>query len=125
MSRAAQLLLLAGALSTALSGRAGGGTGDLDPNFGTVGGTTVSVGAEASGATGVILPDGRIVAIGTTAAVAGGDPHIFLARFESDGTLDATFGAGGVAVSDVVSDRSFFPIDARLQGEKILVVASM
>jgi uncharacterized delta-60 repeat protein len=69
--------------------------GALDPMFGGGDGVaTTDVGdGWASIVALAVLPDGRIVVAGVTA----GDSSFALARFNADGSLDATFGDGGVA----------------------------
>jgi uncharacterized delta-60 repeat protein len=77
-------------------------TGAFDTTFGTNGvvhtpidltGNNVSV-RDLS-----LLPDGRILAAGTTITTATG-VDFSLARYNADGTLDATFGAGGKTTTD-------------------------
>jgi uncharacterized delta-60 repeat protein len=74
--------------------------GTLDPSFGT--GGTVATGFDFPGSfdaiTSVVLqPDGKIVAAGTTVVNSFAD--FALARFNSDGTLDASFGTGGTVTT--------------------------
>ena len=45
--------------------------------------------------------DGRIVVAGYVSPVQGGGAFIALVRYETDGSLDVTFGSGGVVLSDV------------------------
>jgi uncharacterized delta-60 repeat protein len=63
--------------------------GDLDTDFAVNGFRVVSGVSRLAGV--VELPDGRLVATGS----AGGD--LALMRFDAMGTVDATFGTGGVA----------------------------
>jgi uncharacterized delta-60 repeat protein len=73
--------------------------GVLDPTFGA--GGVASTNFPDSGTSWLLLyaivlqADGKIVAVG------GGGSLIALARFAADGTLDATFGTGGRATTDV------------------------
>jgi uncharacterized delta-60 repeat protein len=72
--------------------------GSLDVSFGGDGklGTNFSPGRD--GASDVLIqPDGRIVAAGS-ADISGG--AFALARYNSDGTLDSTFGGSGMVVTD-------------------------
>jgi uncharacterized delta-60 repeat protein len=78
--------------------------GALDPTFGNGGEdtTTFSSGAHVSG----IVPqaDGKIVLVGMGGSVS------VLARYNSDGSLDPTFGSGGIAATvgpAGASDRTF------------------
>jgi uncharacterized delta-60 repeat protein len=74
--------------------------GSLDATFGTDGKVTTEFGGSANAAYAVALQsDGKIVAAG----VAGGGPtgaDIALARYNTDGSLDPSFGVGGKVVTD-------------------------
>ena len=76
--------------------------GDLDPTFGSGGKVTTDFGGGSDVAIGVALqPDGKIVAAGTTSTPGvGGFSDFALARYNSDGSLDATFGSGGKVTTD-------------------------
>jgi uncharacterized delta-60 repeat protein len=65
--------------------------GTLDPTFGHSGKVKTRFGTGGSGANGVALDHGQIVAAG----YSGGITRFALARYELDGTLDASFGNGG------------------------------
>lgn len=72
--------------------------GTLDNTFGTGGKVTTSFGSASALAYGMIIqPDGKIVAVGR-----GGisSPDFALARYNSDGSLDASFGTGGKVLTD-------------------------
>jgi uncharacterized delta-60 repeat protein len=75
--------------------------GALDPSFGS-GGKVVTDFAgtdDAEGGVGIVVqPDGRIVVLGCTGCYSAG--NFALARYNADGTLDATFGAGGKVSTD-------------------------
>jgi len=77
-------------LSAALPSWAG--PGDLDPTFGNGGLVTQSELSDLQ--TLVLQPDGKVVGIGT--ASAGG---LTLIRYNTDGSLDATFGNGGLVTA--------------------------
>lgn len=47
-----------------------------------------------------VQADGRIVAAGLAAKYAGSEPDFALARYNPDGSLDSTFGAGGKVTTD-------------------------
>ena len=70
--------------------------GTLDASFGGGGKVTTDFTPWGDGASGVaIQADGRIVVAGTAAGQRYEDTKFALARYTSDGTLDATFGAAG------------------------------
>lgn len=71
--------------------------GSLDATFGSGGSVTTSFGSEDLVGGAVLLPDGKIVVAGT--AFPGANRDIALARFDSNGGLDPTFGVGGKVVA--------------------------
>jgi uncharacterized delta-60 repeat protein len=86
-------VLVTGAAATA---------GDLDPTFGASGIVTTNLGGDEAANAVALQADGRIVVAGeTTTGSTFGD--FAVARYETDGTLDSTFGAGGTAVGDLFS----------------------
>ena len=69
--------------------------GSLDPTFGNGGTILTSFGGTVSAAADVVVqPDGKIVAVG----IAGSDFGV--ARYTANGTLDPTFGSGGLVTTD-------------------------
>ena len=71
-------------------------TGALDPSFGTGGVVTTDLGSPNDMATSVGLgPDGRIVVAGWSGP-AWNQRDFAVARYRRNGTLDRSFGAGGV-----------------------------
>jgi uncharacterized delta-60 repeat protein len=72
--------------------------GSLDSAFGDSGRvlTLVNAGSSAHAKALVLQPDGKLVAAGDDSASG----TFVLARYDSDGNLDPTFGAGGLAVTD-------------------------
>jgi uncharacterized delta-60 repeat protein len=79
--------------------------GSLDVSFGTNGlVTTAFPGEFYADATGIALqPDGRIVAAGSTFAPKQTFHHVVVARYNSDGSLDPSFGTGGRVDTNVSS----------------------
>jgi uncharacterized delta-60 repeat protein len=79
--------------------------GRLDQSFGTKGISLFDRGRALGevGASAVLAPDGKIVVAGV-ADLAGPDRQdIFVARFNVDGSLDASFGSGGFVLADASS----------------------
>jgi len=68
--------------------------GTLDTSFGGNGVVTTGFGGDSSANSVIVLGDGRIVAGG----FSSGD--LALARYLPDGSLDVTFGTGGLATAD-------------------------
>lgn len=74
--------------------------GSLDPSFGGDGISTADFGEIDTGYGITVQPDDRIVVAGTTQPFQmPGD--VAVARFATDGTLDASFGGGGKVVTDL------------------------
>ena len=68
--------------------------GSLDPSFGSGGKVLTDFGGPSDLALDAALaPNGKIVAAG--ASLVGGDFEFALARYNGDGSLDASFGSGG------------------------------
>jgi uncharacterized delta-60 repeat protein len=78
--------------------------GTLDPGFGNGGIVTVSVNGGAgmdSGAGLALQSDGKIVIAGDAEATAYGPLSFAAVRLNPDGSLDPSFGAGGVTTVDI------------------------
>lgn len=75
--------------------------GSLDTTFGTAGKVTTSVHGDSQAQGLVIQPDGKIVVAGSVFD-ANHNASVGVARYNSNGTLDTTFGAGGTIVTHVV-----------------------
>jgi uncharacterized delta-60 repeat protein len=83
--------------------------GSLDGSFGT-GGIVTTTFPEGSYASAVALqPDGKIIAAGTLFVnfIPGeqSDTDFALARYNADGSLDATFGTGGTVMTDFFGEE--------------------
>lgn len=77
--------------------------GSLDTDFGNGGVVTTSFGAGTGAAIESIArqDDGKIVAVGTYVEHSGADNDVAVARYLDDGTLDPTFGTGGLITIDM------------------------
>src|SRR5262245_7025773 len=95
--------------------------GTLDASFGTGGIVTTDFAASLTQAVSVALQtDGKIVAAGQT--FVNGSLDFALARYNPDGTLDASFGTGGTVTTDFASrqDRAF---SVAIQPDRKIVAA--
>lgn len=98
--------------------------GSLDNTFGTGGKVTTDFGGfEDNVNTMVIQSDGKIIVAGNFSLDANGSSYdCFLARYNSDGTLDNTFGTNGKVITDFGNNFESFN-SVTLQGNgKIVVV---
>jgi uncharacterized delta-60 repeat protein len=78
--------------------------GGLDPGFGSGGVTLLSPGANKSAANAVALqPNGKVLVAGEANVIGEGSGDFALMRLNSNGTLDPTFGSGGVAIHSLVA----------------------
>jgi uncharacterized delta-60 repeat protein len=75
--------------------------GSLDGTFGTGGRVVTNVGGSYEAATGMVMaPDGGLIVSGYTLS-GGGGVNLALAKYQSNGLLDPTFGTGGLVIKDV------------------------
>ena len=76
------------------------GDGDLDSTFGLGGKVTTDFSGRSSGAAALALQsDGKIVVAGDVLS-ATGPPDFAVARYNTDGSLDSSFGSGGRVTTD-------------------------
>ncbi|MBV9211221.1 MAG: hypothetical protein JOZ52_11355, partial [Acidobacteria bacterium] len=80
--------------------------GTLDTSFGTGGRvfTDVTAGVPDSANNVVIQPDGKIILVGYSNGSTG---QLFVARYASDGTLDASFGTGGIVKPTIAGHNTY------------------
>ncbi len=107
-------VLLTGGLATAAPG-------DLDPTFGVGGVVTTSIGGGTDRASSVgIQSDGKIVAAGRS--WNGSNYDFALVRYDSEGSLDATFGSNG-KVTTAIGGSDAFANSVAVQADGKIVVA--
>jgi uncharacterized delta-60 repeat protein len=96
--------------------------GALDASFGTGGKVTTDFGGRFGGARSVALqPDGKIVAAG--GLVIGLFNDFVVARYNSNGTLDTSFGTGGKVITDFGVSADAMSVGLQPDG-KIVVAGS-
>lgn len=94
--------------------------GDLDSTFGTAGISVKQVANDVTRSV-VVQSDGKIVLVGFSSLVS--DTSIILLRFNSDGTLDTSFGTNGVTTTTIEPSANSWAVSAALQSDgKIVVV---
>jgi uncharacterized delta-60 repeat protein len=92
---------------------------DLDPRFGTGGKVTTDFGPGSDGAYAVaVQADGKIVTAGTS-----GLGDFALARYNPDGSLDPSFGAGGMVTTDIGAGGFDAAYSVALQADGKIVAA--
>ncbi len=107
-------LALAGALAT--SAWAAANSGQLDTSFNGTGYTTTPIGA-FSFAFGVTTQGDKTIAVGGTFSATG---DFAVARYNKNGSLDTSFGTGGVTTTDFSGGDDSADAVA-MQGDKIVV----
>lgn len=102
-------------------------TGVLDLNFGTngTGGTTTThVGASAMSPAIALQSGGKIVAAGASGSLASPPMDAVLVRYNTNGTLDTSFGSAGTGMvfTDIGSSNNFAnAVAVQTPGDKIVV----
>jgi len=92
--------------------------GTLDPSFGT--GGTVTTAFDFVGSIGrifsvVLQPDGKIVVAGSS--LVNQFANFALARFNANGTLDASFGTGGIVTTGFGVSAEVFSVAVQADGK--------
>jgi uncharacterized delta-60 repeat protein len=95
------------------------GDGSLDPTFGVAGVRTLDLGGFDLPGPILVQPDGSLILAGASASTR----RIVLARVDANGTLDPTFGVGGLASVPLTGD-TIAPVALIEQGDGRLVVAA-
>ncbi len=94
-------------------------TGSLDTTFDTDGKLTTSIGVNDALSKLLLQPDGKIIAVGRTQNINQTD--VAAVRYNSDGSIDTSFGVNGIAISnDITFDSTG---GATLQPDGKIIVA--
>lgn len=106
-------------------------SGTLDPNFGSAGVARIDFGGPTTGNQdslqgAAMQSDGKIIVSGRTYVQSQGDvsSQIALARLNTDGSLDTSFGTGGRVLTDLVGGKDQTWAIAIQPDGKIVVVGS-
>jgi uncharacterized delta-60 repeat protein len=96
--------------------------GDLDLTFSADGKVTTDLGASETASAVVVQPDGKIVIAGDRRTPSGPGDFV-LVRYNLDGSLDSTFGSGGIDMVDIGGLDVAFGLALQPDG-KLVVVGS-
>ena len=100
--------------------------GDLDPGFGSGGKVITDFGGDDTLFTLALQPDGKTVVAGSSFVYGTGTGGSFaLARFNVDGSLDATFGTGGKVITDFRSNGTDVAHALAIQPDGKIVAAGV
>jgi uncharacterized delta-60 repeat protein len=99
--------------------------GSLDPSFGSGGIATASSGSNNNDwASAIALqPNGKIVVAGYSMLGVGLDRDFHLFQFNSDGSLDDSFGLGGMTSTSIGNNNSDYIKDLKIQPNGKILVA--
>jgi uncharacterized delta-60 repeat protein len=99
-----------------------GGGGTLDSTFGIFGKVVTDLSSEDKAYGVEILPNGKILVAGfTTGAVTNKD--FLCIRYNPDGSIDTSFGVGGIAELDVQTNSEDIAYDMSIQPDGKIVLA--
>ena len=102
--------------------------GTLDPAFNSAGaqpGVVVTpIANSAMAFAGGLQANGKIVAAGV-AFVGSGNQNFALARYLNDGSLDTTFGIGGIVITTIPNDRFFSASAMTIQSDGKIIAAGL
>jgi uncharacterized delta-60 repeat protein len=111
--------MIVAAVAEALEARRLLAAGDLDPTFSGDGRQTINLGFLSAGSDVAVQADGKIVVAGAASSPSGATSDAVVVRFNTDGSLDGSFGSGGVARIDF-GGNEFFTSVAILGNGKIV-----
>lgn len=77
--------------------------GRLSPEFGSDGMRQAAINGNMSVLDAAIQPDGKIIVVGSSWNSATQSSSLATARFNTDGTLDTTFGGTGIVLNDFIA----------------------
>lgn len=99
--------------------------GSLDNSFGSGGKVTANFGVSTSGQAAALQPDGKIIVVGRvfTFDFLPATNNFFSARFNPDGSIDASFGAGGKVITDFFSGSDDIATAVCLQPDGKIIAA--
>jgi uncharacterized delta-60 repeat protein len=101
--------------------------GDLDTSFGTSGSTTFGAASGDHAYAVAIQTDGKILAVGRTTEPSPQNTNFRVARLNADGSLDSTFGSGGMVSTNFPGPNGTFDEAhaVTIQGDGKILVAGV
>lgn len=99
--------------------------GRLDTSFSGDGKVSTSVAGDDDANDVVVQPDGKIVVVGRTDLGGGGAAFdFFVVRYNTNGTLDTTFGTGGIVTTDFGNIDSVQSVALQADGKIVVAGAT-
>ena len=99
--------------------------GSLDTTFGHNGSVTTDFGGDDVATAMALQTNGKIMVAGNSVERSSGNCDIALARFNTNGTLDTTFGNGGKLTTDLGGGDFAQAIAIEASGKIVVVVAGI
>lgn len=97
--------------------------GSLDTAFGSGGKVNTNIAGKFDSAQGLALQgDGKIVLAGRVGVDGGSDPDFGVARYGANGSLDASFGTGGIVRTDFGRGNWEEATDVSVQADGLILV---
>lgn len=96
--------------------------GSLDLSFGNNGIVTTAIGSDAYGYAMSVQPDGKILVAGTSSD-NGTNDNFALVRYNTDGSLDLTFGLNGIVTTNLGSSSLDNATDISIQPDGKILLA--
>ena len=94
--------------------------GALDTSFGEGGIVQSAIGTSGSAHAVTVQPDGKIVVAGRARAAGGSAMAMAVARYRREGTLDPSFGQGGIVLIDAAGASSANALALQADGRIVL-----
>ena len=95
--------------------------GTLDTTFGTGGRVATDISGSDAAFGSVVQPDGKIIVVGNSTDVLSNIRSATLVRYNSDGSLDITFGSGGKIIRASGTNTSAHKVAVQSDGKIIIV----
>ena len=100
--------------------------GSIDTGFGINGGVKLGFGIDTNESKAyavAIQSDGKIVVAGDVVSADGSNRNFAIARFNTNGTLDASFDGDGKLITDFGANQDDAPSELRIQSDGKILVA--
>lgn len=95
--------------------------GSLDGSFGINGWVNTQINNQPSSGTSICIQNDSKILVGGFIKISPGNNGIVLVRYNSDGTLDSTFGNGGSVVSDLTNGFDYLEALELLNDDRIVI----
>jgi uncharacterized delta-60 repeat protein len=95
----------------------------FDSAFGSGGRVITPISASSYGAAVAVQSDGKVVAVGTNFDAGFNTSDLFVTRYNPDGSLDASFGSGGIVITDIQGGKQDYAQAVTIMADGKIAVA--